>query len=57
MPRTKSDLNGAEVLLGQLECQGVDCFRCNEFYKLSQLARPLYRVHQISAVRFLIGFS
>ena len=25
MPQTKSDMNGAEVLLEQLECQGVDC--------------------------------
>jgi hypothetical protein len=57
MPYTKSDINGAEVLLGQLECQGVDRFRCNELYKSSQRARPPYGIHQISAVRFLIGFS
>src|SRR6516225_2581873 len=25
MPQTKSDMNGAEVLLEQLECQGVEC--------------------------------
>ena len=25
MPQPKSDMNGAEVLLEQLECQGVDC--------------------------------
>jgi len=25
MPHKKSDKNGAEVLLEQLECQGVDC--------------------------------
>src|SRR5262249_40545282 len=25
MPQTKSDMNGAEVLLKQLECQGADC--------------------------------
>jgi hypothetical protein len=25
MPQTKSDMNGADVLLEQLEGQGVDC--------------------------------
>jgi hypothetical protein len=45
MPQTKSDMNGAEVLLEQLECQGVVHFRL------------AYRRDGAGPVRFLIGFS
>ena len=43
MPHTQSDKNGAEVLLEQLECQGVDCIFASPIAVMAPMWEALAR--------------
>ena len=52
MPQTKSDMNGAEVLLEQLESQGVDCIFASPIAVMAPVWEALARRENEMKLRY-----